>query len=258
LYWYFLPLCVPEEMQPKIEFTKLSLRIVFLFAFWALLSGQQPAPARQLILWTGERPDDLRFLNPAESEVAFVSQRFFLRADRVIGRPVAPPVHLDPLTRRIAVFRIDTDAIQKPVFSLAQRNEIAAQIVAAARALKISSVQIDFDAKMAEREFYRSLLEKLRGDLTGQAFLSITAPVEWCSAGSWLEGLPVDEVVPMAFRTGKQRPSTDYTFPLCQTAVGVSVEELLGPVPSQRRIYIYSPQGWTEDLYRKAVFKFGK
>jgi hypothetical protein len=71
-------------------------------------------------------------------------------------------------------------------------------------------------------------------------FISITALASWCEGTkSWLTGLPVDEIVPMAFSMGPTAPAIttmlqrggEFAFAGCRQSIGV---ELLQPSPAQR------------------------
>src|SRR5262249_59556332 len=64
----------------------------------------------------------------------------------------------------------------------------------------VSGVQVDFDAVESERPFYRDLLTRLRPKLPPTTSLSIPALASWCAADAWLDGLPIDEAVPLLFR----------------------------------------------------------
>jgi hypothetical protein len=116
----------------------------------------------------------------------------------------------------------------------------------------VSGVQVDFDAKLSERDFYRQLLAKIRETLPHSMPFSMTALASWCSGDNWLPDLPVDEVVPMLFRLGVDRnrfasrlQSSDEPLQKpCQLSAGVSTDEIV-QVPTRKRMYIFSPKAWT-------------
>ena len=70
----------------------------------------------------------------------------------------------------------------------------------------VAALQVDFDARQSQREWYAGVLRRVRAQMPPQMPLSITALASWCSYdGYWLRTLPVDEAVPMLFawsRTG--------------------------------------------------------
>jgi hypothetical protein len=123
-----------------------------------------------------------------------------------------------------------------------------------------SQVQIDFDATVSERNFYRSLLTRVRQELLASTRLSITALASWCAGDDWLSDLPIDEAVPMLFRLGvdqrqfQRRLETGQRFEsrMCQNSAGVSTDE---PVytPAVRRLYIFSPKPWSKSSFAAAM-----
>src|SRR3954454_6305905 len=147
--------------------------------------------ATLVVLWAWESPQDLRFLD-TRYPVAYYAGSVYLRADRVLVRSRMQPVRLTPKHPRMPVIRMDADPkvhiSSTPAAVLAEIRKLAGDS---------NSVQIDFDARVSEREFYRRLLAELR---PSYRLLSMTALVSWCNANSWLKGLPVDEIVPMEFR----------------------------------------------------------
>jgi hypothetical protein len=121
-------------------------------------------------------------------------------------------------------------------------------------------VQIDFDATVSERNFYRSLLETLRRDLPASTRLSITALASWCAGDDWLSDLPIDEAVPMLFRLGvdrrqfHRRLETGQPFEsrMCQKSAGVSTDEPVNP-PPVARLYIFNPKPWSKSSFAAAM-----
>src|SRR5688572_11177597 len=156
---------------------------------------KQPA----VILWAWERPEDLTFIDPQKTGVAFLAKTITLRGDKVQVRPRLQPLTLPEGTKTIAVVRIETDRSDSPSLSRTQLSQTVREI----RDSSVSSaVQIDFDATVSQRNFYRSLLETLRRDLPASTAISITALASWCAGDDWLSDLPIDEAVLMLFRLG--------------------------------------------------------
>ena len=96
-----------------------------------------------------------------------------------------------------------------------------------------------------------SVIEETRRRMPAKMPLSITALASWCSRPSWLEGLPVDEAVPMLFRMGgdsrfAKQPGWNYepTAPQCSTSVGVSTDEAWPAITNNKRIYVFHPRAW--------------
>ena len=214
-------------------------------------------PLPPVMLWAWERPEDLTFIDPRKTGVAFLAKTITLRSDKVVVRPRLQPLRLTEGTKTIAVVRIETDRSELPTYSPAQ----LAQTVAEIRNSSVKShVQIDFDATVSERNFYRSLITQLRNELPASTALSITALASWCAGDNWLSDLPIDEAVPMLFRLGvdqrqfQRRLETGQAFEsrMCQNSAGVSTDEPVN-APAVNRLYIFSPKPWSKSSFAAAM-----
>ncbi len=162
--------------------------------------------------------------------------------------------------------RIESDRRQPQALSSAQRDKAARAIAALARRQPTAAVQIDFDAVVSERAFYRELLVELRQQLPGSLPLSITALASWCLGDGWLEGLPVDEAVPMLLRMGSDRSQVlahlargdDFRADICRQSVGISTDETVVSFPRGRRVYVFHPRAWDEEAVQKAIAGAGQ
>ena len=210
-----------------------------------------------VMLWAWERPEDLTFIDPQKTGVAFLAKTITLRGEKVVARPRLQPLQLPEGTKTIAVVRIETDRTDTPSLSPAQ----LAQTVAEIRNSSVKSpVQIDFDATVSQRNFYRSLLTQLRNELPASTTLSITALASWCAGDDWLSDLPIDEAVPMLFRLGvdqrqfQRRLETGQPFEsrMCQNSAGVSTDEPV-TTPTVNRLYIFSPKPWSKSSFAAAM-----
>src|SRR6185436_16086459 len=110
------------------------------------------------------------------------------------------------------------------------------------------AIQIDFDALVTERDFYRALLQDLRAKLPANVSLSMTALASFCIGDRWLDDLPVDEAVPMIFRMGADDKriksflidGNDFPEPLCQTSYGIALDEPIAMrLAEKRRLYVF-------------------
>jgi len=210
-----------------------------------------------VMLWAWERPEDLSFIDPQKTGVAFLAKTITLRGDVVVVRPRLQPLRLPEGTKTIAVVRIETDRTDTPFLSPAQLAQTVAEI---RNSSAKSLLQIDFDAKTSERNFYRSLLTTLRRELPAATGLSITALASWCAGDDWLSELPIDEAVPMLFRLGvdqrqfQRRLETGQPFEsrMCQSSAGVSTDELVN-APTVNRLYIFSPKPWSKSSFAAAM-----
>jgi hypothetical protein len=212
----------------------------------------------QVILWAWERPTDLRFINTAETGVAFLSRTVRLRSNDVLVRPRLQPLNLPEGVHVIAVARVETDSLKKPDLSPQQRDKVAGAIAEMALLPNVSNIQIDFDATQSERAFYRDVIFEVRRRLPEKTALSITALASWCTYDDWLSDLPIDEAVPMLFRMatdGKQIANRldageDFIAPLCRHSYGISTNEPRSNLSATRRRYVFNPDPWTEDSVR--------
>lgn len=205
----------------------------------------------ETMLWAWERPEDLRFIDAAHVGVAFLARTIDLDGDAVRVRPRLQPLRLTPGTHVVAVVRVDHGR-NEPTLSGVQRT-LTAEAIAGAHRDGVDGIQIDFDARASERDFYRALIADVRRQLPANLFLSMTALASWCLADGWIAELPVDEAVPMLFRMGPDAAAVarhlhgggDFQVALCRASVGVSSDEPGIVVPAGRRAYIFNPRSWT-------------
>lgn len=240
---------------------RLAFIIILLPILLALVVSRGPAQPK-VFLWAWERPEDLTFIDPQETGVAFLAKTIYLRGEKVVVRPRLQPLKLAPGTKLVAVVRIETDPKDTPSLSSAQVQQTAREIV---NSSVTSVVQIDFDAKVSERNFYRSLLQEVRQQLPAATKLSITALASWCAGDDWLQDLPIDEAVPMLFRLGvdqrqfQRRLETGRPFESrrCQNAAGVSTDEPV-TAPAVDRLYIFTPEPWSKGSFSAAMETYRK
>jgi Protein of unknown function (DUF3142) len=212
------------------------------------------------ILWAWERPERLDFIDTERIGVAYLAKTVSLRDDLINIRPRVQPLILTDGTKVIAVVRIETARDGKTSLSERQIAATAIEIAEVGKVAGVIGVQIDFDAKLSERHFYRQLLFKLREQLPSATALSMTALASWCAGDNWLSGLPVDEVVPMFFRLGIDRAqfasrlqSNKESFrDPCDESAGVSTDEVIA-APQRKRLYIFSPKPWTPNAVNDAL-----
>ena len=239
---------------------RIATIIILLPLLFVAFSARRPATVESLppvILWAWERPENLTFLDPKTTGVAFLAKTITLRDDKTLVKPRLQPLQLAPETKLIAVVRIEID---RALLSSAQLGQTAHEISSLSG---VSVVQIDFDATASERDFYRKLLQRVREELSPSVGLSITALASWCAGDNWIADLPVDEAVPMLFRMGVERPQFQrrlesgqpFEASICRNSAGVSTDEpvTISPV---NRLYIFNPQPWTRDSFTRAMEAF--
>jgi hypothetical protein len=216
-----------------------------------------------VILWAWERPENLEFIDTNKFSVGFLAQTIELKADQVEVKPRRQPLKVPTETKLIAVTRIETNKSgEKANLSDLQRQEILRLLFKTLELKNVSGIQIDFDATVSEREFYRKILQELRPKLPQNIGLTMTALASWCVSDNWIKDLPVDEAVPMAFEMGVDDKTIreflatgeDWQEPLCRQSYGISITEPLKiKFKPNRKFYLfnYNPNGWKRsDLER--------
>jgi len=217
----------------------------------------------RLTVWAWERREDLRAIDPATTAVAWLDRTVVLDGRGLMVEPRRQALLLPASSGlvRIAVVRVETG-------SGSRLNDHSARAVAQAIAQavqpEVAALQVDFDAKQSERSWYADLLRQVRAQMPAGLPLSITALASWCSYdGGWLEGLPVDEAVPMLFRMEPDRRRVgvsgwgggDFAIrePLCMGSVGISTTEAWPSDLRERRVYVFADRGWGSDGLQQTV-----
>ncbi len=207
------------------------------------------------ILWAWERAEDLRFLDANRFGVAFLAQTLTLKNDQVIIEPRRQSLRIAPDVYLIAVTRIETakqkseqsdlsdERAEKVVFSIKKTLELP----------NVRAVQIDFDATVSERDFYRTIINRLKKTLPENTPLTMTALASWCVGDAWFSDFPVDEAVPMAFEMGADNREIrqfldggkDWREPLCRGSYGIAVDEPLNAkFQPNRRFFYFKSKAW--------------
>ena len=235
------------------------------------LSSEMP----NKILWAWERPEDLRFLDPKEFGVAFLAQTIFLDKDGVSPKPRRQPLEVAPGTYMIAVTRIETnkDGTKRPSFSPEMASKVVSLVKNTLDLPDVKGIQIDFDAVVSERDFYRRFMNKLAAEIKSSDeaaktnnsspitihSLTMTSLASWCTGDAWFNDFPVDEAVPMVFQMGADsdkiktylRNGNDWQEPLCRGSYGISLaESKLDGIKEGRRIYYFKNTSWTSSDVR--------
>ncbi|MEW5977908.1 MAG: DUF3142 domain-containing protein [Acidobacteriota bacterium] len=216
----------------------------------------------QIMLWAWERPEDLSFIDPSSTGVAFLAGTLSVRHGELVVRPRLQSLKTPPTTVLESVIRIEVDP--DSVLSPAHLSAMVTAISKLGAKPAIRSVQIDFDAARSQRAFYRALLCDLRKEMAPETALSMTALASWALHDRWLEKLPVDDVVPMLFRMGADRHQVRQHFELggdfysnrCRSSVGIATDEPLRFELTDRRIYFFNPKAWTPAAYESTLQQY--
>jgi len=220
---------------------------------------REPEARREpgLWLWAWERYDDLSFLDPKTTGVAYLAATVTITPERVAWAGRHQALRVPPGTRRIAVVRIEN---RERRLDDASRHELVSRLASEAQASGAVGLQLDWDAPLSLRPAYRLLLADVRAALPDTIPLSMTALASWCVGDCWLGDASVDEMVPMVFRMGADDQRVRYDlaqlgdFPCreCRDAVGLSTDEAW-PRLAPRRVYLFHAGAWNAEIVRRAM-----
>jgi hypothetical protein len=216
--------------------------------------GLAQLPAQ--MLWAWERPEDLRGLPPGTG-VAWLAASVRLRGEAADIRPRAQPLRVSPGTVLLPVLHVDADPRDHPALGPAQREAIVATALRLVQGQPVHALQLDFEVRRSQRPFLAEVVRTLRARLPADVALSMTALASWCAGDAWMDGLPADEIVPMAFRMDRDDTALrallaregHFPRPDCRQAAGTATDEppVIG-LQAPRR-YHFAPQPWTRDQW---------
>lgn len=251
----------------NISLFRLSAILCAAIFFAAGCRQQTPRPITneempRKILWAWERPEDLRFLNSEEFGAAFLAQTLLLKNNEVIFQPRRQSLQIPENIYLIAVTRIETDrkSSTAPELSVEQQEKVVSLIEKTLELPNVKAVQIDFDALVSERDFYRNFIGKLKKRLPENTSLTMTALASWCVGDGWFSDFPVDEAVPMAFEMGADdkmirkflSDENDWREPLCRKSYGIAVDEPLeAKFQPNRRVFYFKSNAWEKSDLEK-------
>ncbi len=238
--------------------------ITVLLVALGLSSAPAPLPDRlglpRLMLWSWDRTDDLRFIDPAETGVAYLAGTLHLDAGGIAIVPRRNPLLLRPGTATLAVIHIALDRSRPPALDETARDRLVAAILQL-RPAGAEPLQIDFEVTQSQQRFLAATIAALRRKLP-ETPLSMTALSSWCLNEDWLDAVPVDEIVPMLFRLGPERlrivahfrAGGDFRDRRCRSSAGIAADEMGGapldaPRLAGRRLYVFAAQPWTAATY---------
>lgn len=234
----------------------------------------------QVTLWAWERRENLAFLKSGSHpvKIGYLAKTIHIANGSVFGRPRLQPLIIDKRSQVVPVIRIECNdagkALQDEGNCAAILSRVINQIRPVAERPDVRMIQIDFDARASERPFYRSLLQELRSQIAAEIRISITALASWCLGDYWLDGLPVDEVVPMFFTMGAGVRQVETALERgdrlkcphgAKLALGISTDQSSKAIACARgqlsrqygnySTYIFNPRPWTYNSVRNAVLE---
>jgi hypothetical protein len=210
---------------------------------------EQPAPST-LILWAWERPEDLRFADPA-TEIAVQTGFVEIAGDGFAARGRRFPLQV-ATAPTIALVHVQIDHARPLAWSPSLRARVGAAILHFAAAIPARRVQIDFEARASEHQILLDVLRDVRQALPRGTLLSMTALASWCDTERWLDAAPVDEIVPMLFRMQEGGEALklrlaaggDFRNPRCRAALAIATDSPIVRAPPGRRVYLFDPRSW--------------
>lgn len=209
-----------------------------------------------IVIWVWERPENLYFLKENNITFAYLSGTVTKKDENIEYYPRRQPLRIPDNSKTITVVRIE-DKSDIHEFSNQDLLDISEYIVRSCQERETNlSCQIDFDATESQIDFYKKLVVSVREQLPKNTKLSVTALVSWCTIDNpWFVDLPLDEVVPMFFRLGKDenlywqkiKDGSLKINSVCQKSVGIATDE---PVPNKvylenKPIYIFNNVYWS-------------
>ena len=221
---------------------------LFLLRFGGISDPLPSLP--RIMLWAWESPQDLRFVRPGQAGIAFLARTVWFDDHRGRSRPRLAPLRFTPGTDLMAVVRLESAGRGLP-----PRADVVRETMWATKTPGIRALQIDFDARESEQEWFAGYLRDLRRELPKDLPLTITALEYWCEHERWIGSLPVADATPMLFQMGPEDRRLPERFPasVCRSSVGVSMDELPVRVPKARRLYFFHAGPWTREAYDAAV-----
>ena len=225
----------------------------------------------RVTLWAWDRPAFLEGFNAVAFTrvgmrrqavaVASLDQTIRLGPGGITTRQNLQPVVFPAGAVREAVVRIKADP--DAVLSAATVDATVKLLLHSAQQPGIAALQVDFGATRAQRDFYRSVLRVLRAGMRQDLPLSIIAPASWCTEDDWIHDLPIDEAVPVFFRTAQDAPSENaerstedrVREPLCGGSIGLSVNERWPALKSGQRLYLFADYGWQPSTIQAALMR---
>lgn len=233
-----------------------TLAVLSLAALPAAAPQCMPVPLPQLMLWAWDRGDDLRFIDQHHTGVAFLATTIRVEGGEVRVQRRRHPLRVPKDTRLLAVAHF---SVEQP--SPVALTHAVQAVLDIADLPQVAGIQVDFEATPSQRRFYRDLVIQIRQGMRQEQVLSATALASWCLRDRWLDALPLDEVVPMAFSMGAEEnevrrqlaAESDAMPAYCRTSLGVSMQEAFPPLSGWRRVYAFNTRAWLDVDYQKLL-----
>jgi len=242
----------PQSLQSILGLAGIIAIVILAVSFY-------PEQPHQPTLWVWDGDQDLTFLEAGEADFAVLlgylerneTGEFMIRNRS--GRVTLPE------TQRAGVIRIPNKTSVKAGAS----RKAARAIATACKQYDQDICQVDFDATVSEREWYRRTLTHLQKRLPNQT-VSMTANLSWCTKyDDWIKMLPVDHIVPMYFSlsvgenafANEYLPALSSTGPCSQNAgFAVGQLDMAKKLPTRLfddtiPVWIFSAKTWSQSRF---------
>ena len=229
----------------------------------------------KLYYWVWDYNQDFTTIKlPRSTGVAYLAATIHVSSQAIIADSRHCRLVIPNNIPKISVIRIEL-ANKIDIKNLKQKesiNKINSLILKYADLNNVEAVQIDYDTRLNERDFYISLIKDLKTKINNQVQLSITALASWCLYDTWIKVLPIDQIVPMFFTLGNDtnniieyfKESKDINYAKCLNNIGISVNEeklaklILKDVYKAKSrpkpvVFIYSPKAWDKNSLTKTL-----
>lgn len=251
-----------SDTTKKIELKNIIpqlLAVAFVIAVIGIaLVAFTRAHSPKVYLWAWERPEDFSFLNKSSNvAVVFYAGDVVVKDGKATTTLRRNPLFIPDGIKSFPLIRIDS--FDSPDNLIANIDKISDFIVKICSSFK--ECQIDFEARISEYDFYLKLMDKIRVTLPNKE-ISVTALASWCDDKSFLDSFPANIAIPMLYRMGKdsdaiKRGEVGSWFlsnSKCSDTIALSTDELdfdHSRYSKGKSIYIFNPESWSEDTYKK-------
>ncbi|MCB1049376.1 MAG: hypothetical protein H6510_17340 [Acidobacteria bacterium] len=230
---------------------------LFLF-FLAGSDGTKIAPPAHMF-WAWEKPEDLYSLPIDKAGIALLVQTLRLSEKGVMALKRRQKIQYPPGVYMLATTRIEVNPGTTPE----QLNSLMPTVLNHLRPFlkdpRFNGIQIDFDATVSQRAFYRKLVQAVHMEMPSDLWFSVTCLASWAVSDAWLADFPVDEWVPMYFQMGLDGPTIqrhlkkDKRLRLSTHSAGLDPNEKVPLPASIDRIYWFQRPTWTEDTVQNCL-----
>jgi hypothetical protein len=237
-----------EKNLRPMKFLLLFL-IAALFAGTAISSGEaKDVSSPKEFWWYWDRPaEQLPAPAPGVGAAVLVTHVIFSGQGYAV-QPRRSPLRLPYGVATMPVIHVEVDPARPFAANAAQSDALRAAVLDATRRGSSTWVQLDFEARRSQREFWRTAVHSIKAALPSGVRLSVTALASWCYGDRWIGDAPVDEIVPMYFRLKQARhdyivrSAAGVSEPLCASAYGVADDEPAWSVALPGRRYVFLGQ----------------